>query len=619
MCGVFAIFGLGQPIDESMILAGLRALWHRGPDGQGSFVDASANVALGSTRLAIMDPENGVQPVANEDGSIVAVVNGELYDFRRIRRELETRGHRFRTGSDSEILVHLWEERGPECMTELRGEFAFVLWDARERRLFAARDRFGVRPLLYVEHAGQLLVASEAKALFAAGVPAAWDADALRQAFAMHYTLPSETLFRGVRQLEPGSWLSATRDGFRVGRYWDLDYPPEAEERDDPRAALDVRRELEAAVRQRLVSDVPVCFQLSGGLDSSAILGLSARMSERPLTAFTVSFETPEYDELALATESAERAEARLIPVHATRAALIDALPEAVARSESLAVNLHLPAKLLLSRAIRREGFKVVLTGEGADEVFAGYAHLRHDLASGDPDALAKLARTNSASAGSMLPSGSARELSGVERVLGYVPSFLRAKATLGKKLDELLTPAAAERDPYLRFLEHIDVERQLRGRSRVHQSLYLWSKTALAGYILRAIGDGMEMASSVEGRVPFLDHHLFEQARGLAVSTKIRDGREKWVLRRAVEDVVPPSILAREKHPFLAPPLGLTELVRDLLSSQRAEAIPGIERARVRAVLDRYSGWSNEEQRAWDPALTLATTAVLLAERYGL
>lgn len=619
MCGVVAILGLGRPIDPSAVFSGVRALEHRGPDGQGTFVDPAANVALGSARLAIMDPENGVQPLANEDGTVVVVVNGELYDFRRIRRELEARGHRFRTQSDSEILVHLWEERGPECLTELRGEFAFVLWDARQRRLFAARDRFGVRPLVYTQHAGCLYLASEAKALFAAGVPAAWDEDALRQAFAMHYTLPDETLFRGVRQVEPGSWLDATPDGFRVGRYWDLDYPPEAEERDDPRAVEDVRRELEEAIQQRLVSDVPVCFQLSGGLDSSAILGLSARMSEQPLTAFTVSFDTPEYDELSLATESAKHAGARLVPVHATRDALIDALPEAVARAESLAVNLHLPAKLLLSRAIRRAGFKVVLTGEGADEVFAGYAHLRRDLVSGDPDALAKLAGSNRASAGSMLPSGSARDLAGVERVLGYVPSFLHAKATLGKKLDEFLAPGTSASDPYLRFLEHVDVEGQLRGRSRVHQSLYLWSKTALAGYILRAIGDGMEMASSVEGRLPFLDHRLFERVRSLAVSTKIRDGREKWVLRRAVEDVVPARILAREKHPFLAPPLGLTEQVRDVLSSQRAASVPGFDRARVQVVLERARSLPEEEQRAWDPALTLATTAVLLAERYGL
>lgn len=614
MCGIFGMFGLRVPVDPARVEPALAALAHRGPDGHGSFVDPERHVLLGHTRLAIIDPEGGAQPIANEDGSVVAVVSGELYDFVRIRENLAARGHRFRTRSDSEILVHLWEERGPTCLDELRGEFAFLLWDARARRLFAARDRFGVRPLVYTEHDGCLALASEAKALFAAGVPAAWDEDALQQAFAMHYTLPNETLFRNVRQLEPGCFLDATRDGIRVGKYWDLDYVAESEERDDPRDVEEVREALEDSVRQRLVSDVPYCFQLSGGLDSSAILGLAARLTQRELTAFTISFDAPEYDELSLATHSAEHARARLIPVHASKNALIDALPEAVARSESLAVNLHLPAKLLLSRRIQREGFKVVLTGEGADEVFAGYAHLRRDLVSHDARAVAKLDASNRASAGSMLPSGAARELGAIERALGFVPSFLLAKATLGRKLGEL---RAETGDPYQRFVEHFDVNGQLSGRSRVHQSLYLWSKTALAGYILRAIGDGMEMASSVEGRVPFLDHRLFEHVRRLAVSAKIKHGQEKWVLRRAVADVVPERILVREKHPFLAPPLGLSEPVRDVLS--HCERVPGLCQKRTRAVLDRVATLPEPEQRAWDPAIMLATTAVLLGERYAL
>jgi asparagine synthase (glutamine-hydrolysing) len=618
MCGIFGIFGIRAPVDGARVAEGLGALAHRGPDGHGSFIDPERRVALGHTRLAIIDPEGGAQPLANEDGSVVAVVSGELYDFVRIRTELVARGHRFRTASDSEILVHLWEERGPACLEELRGEFAFLVWDARARRLFAARDRFGVRPLVYSEHDGCLYVASEAKALFAAGIPAAWDEDALQQSFAMHYTQPFETLFRSVRQLEPGCFLDATPTGTRVGKYWDLDYVAESEERDEPGAVERVRELLEDAVRQRLVSDVPCCFQLSGGLDSSAIVGLAAKLGHRPLTAFTVSFDAPEYDELSLATESALHAGARLVPVHASRDALIDALPAAVAQAESLAVNLHLPAKLLLSRAIQREGFKVVLTGEGADEVFAGYAHLRRDLVSRDPEAVANLDASNRASAGSMLPSGAARDLGAVERALGFVPTFLLAKATLGRKLGELMTPDLVEAvDPYQRFVDHVDVKGQLVGRSRVHQSLYLWSKTALAGYILRAIGDGMEMASSVEGRVPFLDHRLFEEVRGLAVVLKINGGREKWVLRRAVADVVPERVLAREKHPFLAPPLGLPDRVHDLLA--RCDRVPGLDKKRTRAVLDRLPTLPEAEQRAWDPAITLATTAVLLAERYAL
>jgi asparagine synthase (glutamine-hydrolysing) len=617
MCGIIALLSRGGRVEPELLPRGLAALEHRGPDDRGSFADCAARVGLGHTRLAIIDPAGGAQPMTSEDGRVVAVVSGELYDHSRMRRELEARGHAFRSQSDSEILVHLWQERGSDCLADLRGEFAFVLWDGERKRLFAARDRFGVRPLLYAEHQGVLYLASEAKALFAMGVPAAWDEDALGQAARMHYTLPSQTLFRGVRQLEPGCFLDAEAGELKLGRYWDLDFPPELEERDDPDAVELVRAELIDAVRLRLESDVPFCFQLSGGLDSSAVLGLAAKSCSRPLHAFTVSFEDPEYDEHALAEATAERAGATLTRVRATQHDLVAALPDAVAQAESLAVNLHLPAKLLLSRAIRDAGYKVVLTGEGADEVFAGYAHLRRDLFSNDPEMLRKIDASNRASTGSMLPSGRGLDVSAVEERLGFVPSFLSAKATLGSKLNELSIPD--DRDAYRCLLDHVDVEGQLAGRSCVHQSLYLWSKTALAGYILRAIGDGMEMASSVEGRVPYLDHHLFERVRALAVSWKIRAGSEKHVLRRAVADVVPEAILSREKHPFLAPPLGDGELVRDVLGSRRFASVPGFSVERARRVLERLKTMPETEQRAWDPALTLATTAVLLGERYGL
>jgi asparagine synthase (glutamine-hydrolysing) len=281
----------------------------------------------------------------------------------------------------------------------------------------------------------------------------------------------------------------------------------------------------------------------------------------------------------------------------------------------------------LLSRAVRDAGYKVVLPGEGADEVFAGYAHLRHDLWAGAGDAegearLARLAEGNRASAGIMLPSGPALALGEVGAKLGFVPSWLEAKATMGMRITSLLAGDVGRAPPfdaYRLFLAGVDVGRQLRGRARVHQSLYLWTKTALGGYILRTLGDGMEMAHGVEGRLPFLDHRLFELARSLPPSLLIRDGVEKHVLREALGPFLPASTRARQKHPFLAPPFASAarELWHDLL---RPPSLPAaFDEARVRAALAGLDALPEAERRALDPALCLAASAAVLQRKYRL
>ena len=630
MCGLVGVLSRDRPVDVAGVRRALAAIRHRGPDGEGVFVSPDGRAALGHVRLAVIDVEGGAQPLASEDGGVVAIVNGELYDPAPQRRSLEARGHRFRTRSDSELLVHLYEEHGAGCLAHLRGEFAFVLWDGPRRRLLAARDRFGVRPLCYAEHEGALLLASEAKGLFALGVPAAWDHASFFQASQMQYPLPGRTLFRGVRELEPGTLLLAEGDGMRLVRYWDLDYPED--DRRPPEGARDpvaaVRASLDEAVRLRLAADVPVCFQLSGGIDSSAVVALAAPHLRGPAPCFTVRFDDPAYDELPIAARTAAHLGATLHPVDVPRARLCDALPAAVAQGESLAINGHIAAKYLLSRAVRDAGYKVVLTGEGSDEVFAGYAHLRLDLADdGDAGARARreLAAGNSASAGLMLPEGDALSMDAARAVLGFAPSWLTAKATLGHRVSGLLADDFRAQfrgtDAIAAFLGAVDVEGQLRGRARVDQSLYLWSKTALAGYILRALGDGMEMAHGVEGRLPFLDHRLFEVARRLPMNAKIRGGVEKWALRETLRGALPEEVRTRQKHPFLAPPLSLasTPQVQDLLRSERWGRTPFFDRRRILATLDRLPGLPERERVALDPALMLAATAGILHASYGL
>ncbi len=624
MCGIVGAFALRAPLPAAWLGPPLRALAHRGPDGEGRWVSADRRVALGHRRLAIIDRAGGAQPLVNERGDVIAVVSGEFYDYAELRQELRGRGHRFRSRSDSELLVHLYEEYGVDFVRHLRGEFAFILWDKRQRLGIAGRDRFGVRPLVYARLGDAYCFASEGKALLAAGLPAAWDLEAVFAATQMHYAPPDRTLFRGIHQLEPGELALVSAGRLRIRRYWDLDYPRvgEAPTMGEEEAVREVEAALREAVRIRLDAEVPIAFQLSGGLDSSAVVALAAAELGRSPICYTVAFDRPGYDERALAEETAKYVGAELRIVEVSAAAVAERLPQAVAHSEGLAINGHIAAKHLLSERMRADGVGVVLTGEGADEVFAGYAHLRRDLAGGRDDGA--LAANNRASAGLMLPSGQGLDLSAVTRAIGFVPTWMAAKATLGHRLRSLLCDdfiaEQGERDAYEISLANVELRRQLSGRSRVHQSLYLWNKNALATYILRTLGDGMEMAHSIEGRLPFLDHRLFALAKRLPIDLLIRGGVEKYVLRRAIGTRIPESIRRREKHPFLAPPLSLADAapIQAILRGGGASIPDFIDGRRLRAAVERLPSLTEDERRAWDPALMLVASLCIQQQRYG-
>ncbi len=628
MCGVFGIVSQEDPVDREALAKGTLALRRRGPDAEGIWLSPDGLVGLGHRRLAVLDLEGGAQPLSSEDGNVTAVVNGELYGFSAIRAGLLARGHVFRTGGDSEILVHLYEEEGPSALRHLRGEFAFLLWDQRRRRLFAARDRFGIKPLSYGLHGGALHLASTAKALFAAGFPAAWDHAALFQASSLQYPLPGRTLFRGISQLPPGHYLLAWPGGVSVHRYWDMDYPA-SQTREPARAELTLLERTGDAVRVRLRADVPVAFQLSGGIDSSAVVALAARELGAGLPCFTVGFDEADrdqagYDEAELAAEVARHVGARHHVIRVGGDDIARHFEASVTAGEGLAINGHITAKYMLSRAIREAGYKVVLTGEGADEVLCGYAHLRQDLR-GSPS---HLESTNRAQVGIMLPGGASLSLSAVEERLGFVPTWLLAKGSLGHRIRGVLREEwmrSEERpDPFAELVDAVDVAGQLKGRERPLQSIYLWSKLALEGYILRTLGDGMEMAHSIEGRLPFLDHELFAWLKDLPLSLKIRGGTEKHVLREAMRPLLPASVVSREKHPFLAPPhLGsgnpaMRALLFDTLGSSAARSLPFFDLAKVRAIAERAQE-ARAERTALDPVLFFFLSACALHEHLHL
>src|SRR6516162_3077837 len=291
MCGIVTVFSNDAPVSADLLARATRALHHRGPDGQRQWIAPHHRVGLGHARLSIIDLTTGDQPIANEDEQLHIVVNGEFYDFERQRRDLEKRGHLFQTRSDSEVALHWYEEFGAHCVQQLRGEFAFVLWDEANQSLFAARDRFGIKPLYYAVHDGTLYLASEIKALFVAGVPARWDDESFYQA-ATGLTMPDRTLFDGVYQVPPGHYLTATTNGMRILRYWEFYYPPAdelgADKRDESAFVEEFASVFEEAVRLRLRADVPVGCYLSGGLDSCATLGFASRNSSSPVQAFTL-------------------------------------------------------------------------------------------------------------------------------------------------------------------------------------------------------------------------------------------------------------------------------------------------------------------------------------------
>jgi asparagine synthase (glutamine-hydrolysing) len=640
MCGIVAFFSRRDVVSAAAMQRATQSLHHRGPDGQRHWISADRRVALGHARLSIIDLATGDQPIASESQCTRIAVNGEFYGYEAIQQELEQAGHRLRTRSDSEIALHLYEDLGPQCLHRLRGEFAFVVWDEVHRTMFAARDRFGIKPLYYAVHRETLYFASEVKALFAAGVPARWDAESVSNSVELggHQM---RTLYEGVFQVPPGHYVLATDRHIQVNQYWDFNYPKSRDtlsQRSDADYAAELRHTLEEAVRLRLRADVPVGCYLSGGLDSCATLGLAALHRRDPIRAFTLTFDRGDYDEEKEAKEMAASVGAEFFPIPIRQDDLADHFAEAILQSETFCINAHGVAKYLLSRAVRDAGYKVVITGEGSDEILGGYAHFRRDMLlynqQGQSPAeiealLDSLNKLNPVSRGLLLPHGTCRPLENVKRVLGFVPSWIETFSARAATMQNLLAPEFVgqygHRESYHALLSELDVRQQLEGRDPVNVSLYLWSKTLLPNYILAMLGDRMEMGHSIEGRVPFLDHHVVEVIRSQPVNQKIHGMTEKYVLREAVRDVITDTVYRRQKHPFLSPPATLnpkeklSTMMNDTLRGPVLASIPFFDQKKVITLLDSLHSMDEAAHVAIDPTLMILMSACVLHEGFRL
>lgn len=547
MCGFVA--GTPFPLwTEARQREALSRIAHRGPDSR--VLSQEHDFFMGHARLAVVGGKNGVQPLKNEHESIFAVVNGEFYDHQPLRKMLCKKGHRFGTASDSELLVHLYEEFGISCLDYLHGEFAFVLYDRRLKQWFCARDRLGVRPVHYYVENDRFCVASEAKALIALGVPAVLDRESVWFSQHLQYMPQGKSLFKDIRIIRPGHYLLVSEERKIEKPYWSLAGIPEKTFSGKQEIEEHVRTLLNDAVRRRIPEDVPWACHLSGGLDSSLISALSSGYPGGG-ECFTVRFTDDSfYDESDAARATANHLGARLHEVPVSFEDLFAHLPKAVFHAEGLSINGHLGAKYALNDAVRKAGFKVVLTGEGADELFMGYSHLKQDFLG----KAALSAMETGYLAGVQLPSGETLDTGALLRLLGYVPAWVAAKASIAHKLQPLWhREFRGTENPYEEMILASDV---LDGQpSRLKRSSHLWAQYCLSGYILKVLDDGQSAAHGLEGRLPFLDTPLMEFMWSVPDHFHFEGTLEKALLRNAFHDVLPLHALNRPKQSFMAPP----------------------------------------------------------------
>ncbi len=573
MCGIIGtLHGNGEhPPDVDRLRQMLGAIRHRGPDEFGLYVDD--HVGLGCARLSIVDLDTGQQPISNEDGSLWIVFNGEIYNYPELRAELVAGGHRFKTHSDTEVIVHLYEDIGSDCLHWLNGQFAIAIWDTRKQELFLARDRLGIRPLFYTLLPGSqgLIFGSEIKALLLdPRLEARLDRRALAQTFTFWAPLAPRTAFEGIMELPPGHFMRVPLDGRRlqpdISRYWQLSFPEAGDEwaTSEEEAAEELHALLSDATRLRLRADVEVGSYLSGGLDSTFIAALIREHTPDALCTFSIAFEEAAFDERSYQ----ENATAFLGTDHrraeCTNAAVGQIFPEVVWHTEAPILRTSPAPMYLLSRLVREHGIKVVLTGEGSDEFLGGYNIYKEDKvrrfwarqpeSSWRPLLLQRLYPyiADLSRGGDYLTAFFRQGLTDVDEV-GYSHQIRwRNTAQLQRFFSAELRAALATYDPVEEFLTSLNGA--LPGWSPLAQAQFIEVASFMSPYLLSSQGDRMMAANSVEGRFPFLDHRVVEFASQLPPSYKLRGLQEKYLLKKSAQDILPAEIWQRQKQPYRAP-----------------------------------------------------------------
>lgn len=567
MCGITGILNLIEPNLISVDVIGNMTgyLTHRGPNESGIYIDDWIGIA--QTRLSIIDLIGGSQPIHNEDKTIWIVFNGEIYNYIELRKYLINLGHKFYTDSDTEVIIHLYEEKQENCLQILNGQYAFTIWDSNKRKMFIARDRVGKKPLYYTFCNNQFIFASEIKAIFAnSGVKRELDLQSLDQVFTFWTTLPGNTIFTNIKELPAGSYLSINKNHFTINKYWDFNFALNDEliNYSTNEIASCAKELLMNSIEIRLRADVPVGCYLSGGLDSSGITSLVKNNFNNKLNTFGIRFEEEDFDEGKYQNEMVSILDVEHKEILATNENIGELVPNVIWHTEIPLLRLSPVPLYMLSELVNQSGFKVVLTGEGADEVFGGYNIFREtlirDFWSKNPNSVIRPRL--------------------LEKLYPYIFKDVRSRATMStffkSGIDEPKNPlfshlirwnntarikrffsdnvvkSGKDYDPFLE-LNEILPEKFIEWDA-LSKAQYLEMKIFMSNYLLSSQGDRVAMAHSLEIRMPYLDYRLIEFMGKVPSYLKIMGLNEKFILKKLYKDILPQSILKRPKHPYRAP-----------------------------------------------------------------
>jgi len=571
-------------------------LRHRGPDGFGFF--QNEHIGFAHARLSIIDLEGGWQPICNEDKTIWVIFNGEIFNYIELREQLVRQGHQFSTNSDTEVLVHLYEEKGADFVKELNGQFAIALYDSRNKSILLARDRMGIRPLYYCQYKGRCYFGSEIKAIFSADpfLPRSIDPQVLQDIFTLWSPVGADTIFTGVLQLQPGHILVINRQGVGIQQqYWDIDYHGMVSNASEDELVEELRTLLIDSVRLQLRADVPVGAYLSGGLDSSVITSLIRHYTTNPLRTFSVAFEDAVYDERQEQAEVVDYLQTEHDQVVCSYTDIAEVFPKVIYHTETPIIRTAPAPLFLLSALVRKHDYKVVLTGEGSDEILGGYdlfkeAKVRAFIGA-HPDSACRailLKRLYPYLALSPIKSASyARQFFATnvqpetDLLYAHQPRWKNGQFLNRFLSDECIATPYSPVEKVAKSLVG-----RLEGQHFFTRAQYVESKLLLPNYLLSSQGDRMGMAHSVEGRFPFLDHRVVEFAARIPVRLKMKGLNEKYLLKKAMRGLLPEAIVQRKKQPYMAP---------DILSFFGATPPPYVEYLLSRENLNR-SGLFNAD-----------------------
>lgn len=592
MCGVAGFLDSKRNTEDysKIVLDMLRQIAYRGPDEQGFYFDK--NTALGSVRLSIIDKSSGTQPIVDEDQRYVLVYNGELYNYIELRQELLLLGHKFKTQSDTEVLLKSWIEWGEHALLKFDGAYAFVIYDRRNKKTILVRDRFGERPLYYIVHNGTLIFASELKCFLKyPDIQFNWDEEVLESVLTIWTPLPDETVFRDIKQVPSGSFIAFNNGTVDVIQYYDLPFNSNTFKGSEAEAAERVRELMRESVSLRMRSDVEVGTYLSGGLDSSVITQIAAEQSPHSINTFSIAFEEKEYDESSQQEQISKYLGTKHKKLLISNQMIAEEFPKSIWHAETPLFRTALVPLYSLSKSVKKSGLKVVLTGEGSDEIFLGYDIFKETLLRLQWNSLTQFEREYRVS--KLYPYLELFNSKNIEALVGLYNRFPLDSDSLFSSHEmrfrnskfALRLLRSKKSNGLNRLKNYLGQNAILKKLSHLERAQWLESKTLLSGYLLSSQGDRMSMANSVENRCPFLNHKLVDFVNSLPLDMRLKSNiKEKFILQQAFKNLLPKNILFRAKQPYRSPDskpfisCNRPDYINDLLNPKRLTSIDFID-----------------------------------------